>query len=112
MTWAQIVEAIAPETPYGALALALLAFGLNVADAMLTDAILARGGREKNRVMRWIMLCDLTRPFRWSIKLGVCVGYFWLAWPALWALALFAAPFAWVAWRNARARPLKLASIL
>ena len=102
MAWAQIVEAIAPATPYGALGLALIAFGLNVADALLTDAILARGGRERNRVMRWIMLCDLTRPFRWSIKLAVVVGFCWLAWPAQWALALFCAPFAWVVWHNAR----------
>ncbi len=100
--WTAIVEAIAPATPYGALSLALLAFGLNVADSMLTDAILARGGREKNPVMAFLMAQPLSRPFRWSIKLGICVGYFWLAWPALWALALFAAPFAWVVWHNSR----------
>lgn len=34
-----------------ALVLAILAFALNVADALLTDAIIARRGREKNPVM-------------------------------------------------------------
>lgn len=65
-----------------ALVLCLVAFALNVADALLTDAILARGGREKNPVMAAIMAQPLTRPFRW-------------------ALALFCAPFAWVVWHNA-----------
>ncbi|MFZ1680102.1 MAG: hypothetical protein WAT70_03715 [Rhizobiaceae bacterium] len=34
-----------------ALVLAILAFALNVADALLTDAIIARRGREKNPVI-------------------------------------------------------------
>ena len=84
-----------------ALVLALLAFALNVADALLTDAILARGGREKNPVMAAIMAQPLTRPFRWAIKLAVVVGFCWMAWPQWWALALFCAPFAWVVWHNA-----------
>lgn len=84
-----------------ALVLCLLAFALNVADALLTDAILARGGREKNPVIAAIMAQPLTRPFRWAIKLAVVVGFCWLAWPAWWALALFCAPFAWVVWHNA-----------
>jgi len=85
-----------------ALVLCLLAFGLNVADALLTDAILARGGREKNPIVAAIMAQPLTRPFRWAIKLAVVVGFCWLAWPRWWALALFCAPFSWVVWRNAR----------
>lgn len=85
-----------------ALALCLLAFGLNVADALLTDAILARGGREKNPVMAAIMAQPLARPFRWAIKLAVVVGFCCLAWPRWWALALFCAPFAWVVQHNAR----------
>lgn len=84
-----------------ALVLCLLAFALNVADALLTDAILARGGREKNPIMAAIMAQPLARPFRWAIKLAVVVGFCWLAWPAWWALALFCAPFAWVVWHNA-----------
>ena len=68
-----------------ALVLCLLAFGLNVADALLTDAILALGGREKNPVMAAIMAQPLTRPFRWAIKLSVVVGFCWLAWPRWWA---------------------------
>jgi len=84
-----------------ALVLCLLAFALNVADALLTDAILASGGRERNPVMAAIMAQPLTRPFRWAIKLAVVVGFCWLAWPAWWALALFCAPFAWVVWHNA-----------
>lgn len=83
-----------------ALILSILAFGLNVADAILTDAILARGGREKNPVMAFLMAQPLTRPYRWAIKLAVVVGFCWLAWPHWWALALFCAPFAWVVWHN------------
>jgi len=85
-----------------ALVLCLLAFGLNVADALLTDAILARGGRERNPAMAAIMAQPLTRPFRWAIKLAVVVAFCWLVWPRWWALALFCAPFAWVVQHNAR----------
>ena len=84
-----------------ALFLALLAFALNVADALLTDAIIRRGGRESNLVMAFLMARPLTRPLRWAIKLAVVVGYCWLAWPHAWALALFCAPFVWVVWHNA-----------
>ena len=38
-----------------ALALCLLAFGLNVADALLTDAILARGGREDDPMILFVI---------------------------------------------------------
>jgi hypothetical protein len=83
-----------------ALLLCLLAFALNVADALLTDAIIRRGGRESNPVMAFLMAQPLTRPLRWAIKLAVVVGYCWLAWPHAWALALFCAPFLWVCHHN------------
>lgn len=90
-------------------ALCLIAFALNIADALLTDAVLARGGVERNPIMRAIMQRPATRPLRWAIKLVICVGMLWLivegldGWPRLALLAAFCAPFAWVVWHNWRA---------
>lgn len=81
--------------------LVVLVLALNVADAMLTDAVLRRGGVESNPVMRWIMLHPITRPYRWAIKLVVAVGLCWLVFPNPWLLAIVAAPFVWVVWHNA-----------
>lgn len=86
-----------------------LAVALNIADALLTDAVLARGGVEKNPVMRAIMRRPATRPLRWAIKLVICVGMLWLivagldGWPRLALLGAFCGPFGWVAWHNWRA---------
>jgi len=73
---------------------------LNVADAYTTSRVLRLGGREANPAMAFII--RYTAPYHWAIKLGVVVGFCWLAWPRWWALALFCAPFSWVVWRNAR----------
>jgi len=78
----------------------LVAFTLNVVDALLTDEIISRGGVEKNPVMKWIMLQPVLSPYRWSIKLGVVVLFGWLAFPQVWAILLFMAPFAWVVYHN------------
>lgn len=111
-----------------ALILAVLLFALNVADALLTDAVIARGGRETIPWVRWFMLQPLTRPFRWAVKLAIVVGIAWLAiagvtiptpWGALelravgWQqsaiLAPFVALFGWIVWHNAMALRRQLA---
>jgi hypothetical protein len=106
MTFTEMLEAAIVFAPH---MLVALAFALNVADALLTDAIIARGGRESNPFMAFLMAWPLTRPLRWAIKLAVVVGYCWLAWPHIWALALFCAPFVWVVWHNARVLRRQLA---
>jgi hypothetical protein len=84
--------------------LAAIFLALNVIDAILTDEILANGGREKNPVMAWLMAQPLTSPFRWAIKMVFAVGIVWLCWPHAWALALACVPFVWVVWHNWQAR--------
>lgn len=77
-----------------------IAFGLNVIDAILTDEIIERGGKEKNPVMAWIMAQEVTAPYRWSIKLGIVVLYSWFVFPSAIAMLVFIAPFVWVVWHN------------
>ena len=100
------------------LTLCLLAVALNIADALLTDAVLRRGGVERNPVMRAIMAGPRVRPYRWAIKMAVVVGVLWLIVEGTSGtlrdvlLALWCAPFLWVvdhnyaALRRLKGRPL------
>lgn len=90
-----------------ALALVAILFALNVLDAILTDRVLANGGRERNPAVRWLLMQPLTYPVRWVGKLTIAVGLAWFIWThttggwdrVTW-LAIACAPFAYVCWHN------------
>jgi hypothetical protein len=65
--------------------LILLIILLNAADVLTTLAILKRGGKEENPIMRWLIDRNLFLPAKALLTLVVCLALVCL--PHVWAVA-------------------------